>query len=380
MPIKNLRTGVPVIGHVKIGQPGEPRQDKKLAAPEKWDHVELTTTARDKKGRLVTDEALMRKLLAAENAEQITTCGGCDRSRALGFPDGLPTRIPVQILYDDLELTLPHRLAAYRGRTAWCVGDGEKAQRRPVIANGEDGVVFGAAVDHDGPCGDDRCDIFKAGKCKPHGRFRFMLGIQESTGGCYEFRTTSWNSLANLVESLKLIQSVTGGLLQGLPLFFEVGRQTVQPKSGAPPNVQTIARVIFPGNPRALLEAARDTLQIRAPLLREIKALEASIDRDWEEEAAEDVEAIVREFQPEAAGEKTQVAGEGEAPAETAAEPAKPPPPKREAPVRAAKPAAARPALRPAPEPEDVEPIQRTAAPAAAAADEPAASWADGAF
>jgi len=290
MAIKTLRTGLPTIGYLKIGQPGMPRDDGKQAAPEKFDHVEVTLTARDQHGRLVPDEKLLRRLV--EN-KQITLCGGCARSKAIGFPDGLPTRIPIQILYNDLELTFPHRLAWYRGRSAFCTGDGESAQRLTIKEqrNGKD--VFGPAAPHS-PCG-DACLDFQQRRCKPHGRFRFMLGIQETLGGCYEFRTTSWNSIANVFESLRMIQTATGGILEWIPLFFEVTRQTVQPKDGAPANVATIALVVFAGTPQQLLGAVRETLQIKAPVIREIRQLEAQIERGWNE-SEEEIAAVVREF------------------------------------------------------------------------------------
>lgn len=294
MSIKTLRTGLPTIGYLKIGQPGMPRSDGKQSAPEKFDHVEVTRTERDQNGRLVPDEGLLRRLV---EHEQITLCGGCARSKALGFPDGLPTRIPIQILYNDLELTFPHRLAWYRGRTAYCVGDGETAQRLSVKgqSNGKD--VFGPAKPH-APCG-DACPEFMSRRCKPHGRFRFMLGVQESLGGCYEFRTTSWNSIANVLESLRMIQAATGGILEWIPLFFEVTRQTVQPKDGAPANVATIARVVFPGTPQKLLAAVKETLALKAPVIREIRQLEAQIERGWVE-TPEEVAAVVAEFGSEA--------------------------------------------------------------------------------
>jgi hypothetical protein len=294
--IKGLGSGLPNIGYAKIGI-GTPKDDKKTrGAPIKFDHIELTGRERDRAGRLIPDLDIMRELV---EHEAITTCGGCDRSKELGFKDGLPTRIPIRLPYADLELNVSTRMAMYRGGTAFCTGDLETAQRLEVQGEGTAKPRFGAPQPH-GPCGPG-CPDFEATptRCKPNTRFQFILGIQKCVGACYEFRTTSWNSTRNLVNSLRWIETETGGFLKGVPLFFEVSRQTVQPKSGGAATTAFVARVSFPGTTDQLVEAALENLKIRAPIMREIRRLEASIERgDWTESEVE-AAAIEAEFYPD---------------------------------------------------------------------------------
>lgn len=293
MAIKILRTGLPVIGYAKIGMASEKDSPLK-GSPMRWDHIELTGIERDEHGRLLPNIPLMRELVA----RGAKTCGGCPRSNALGFPKGLPTQLGIYLAYNDLELNFPSRLAWFKGRTAFCTGDGEKAMRRKVIRTeraGDRNVdVFGEEAPHPG-CGWS-CPDLLARRCKPHGKLRFILSIQENVGGCFEFRTTSLNSIPNITEGLEMIRAATGGVLQWIPLLFEVAPQTVQPREGGRASVAYIARVTFPGSPQKLLEQVHAHLQVRAPMVAQIRKLEASLkDTTWSE-TPEEIADIVSEF------------------------------------------------------------------------------------
>lgn len=292
--IEILSRGLPVIGYVKIGQASE-KASKLKGAPMKFDHLEVTGRQRDPEGRLFLDPFATADLIAKGAA----TCGGCERARELAkiydeplFEKGLPTQLPILLPYDELELNLPNRLAYYKGRTAYCTGDGIQAQRIPLD---EKGGPAGPAAPF-GPCG-SACPDFQARRCKPHAKLRFVLGTQENVGGCYEFVTTSWNSLRNLVESLRLIQTMTRGKLAWVPLRFEIGPQTVQPRSGGPTNTAWIARVTFPGTPRELLASVREHLAVEAPMHAEIRRLEAVArgESQWTE-TPEEIELHRQEF------------------------------------------------------------------------------------
>ena len=308
MAIKILRKGLPVIGYAKIGE-ASLKTSKLKGAPCKWDHLELTGTVRDRDGRLIPDLELMRAVLEAG----APTCGGCERAKELGFQAGLPTRIGIYLPYDDPELVFPHRLAYYRGRTAYCVGDGETAERRVVKEIVEKGgkqlPVFGELKPH-GPCGGE-CPDFVSRRCKPNGKLRFVLGIQQSVGGVCEFRTTSWNSIANLHEGLEEIRRVTGGVLQWIPLYLDLSAQTVQPADGSAASKAYIVRLTAPGGPQALLTAASEMLRLRAPVIAEVRQLEAQISAGeaWAE-TPEEAEAVEAEFYAEGHGEGDELSEE----------------------------------------------------------------------
>jgi len=381
--IKDLRIGLPVIGYAKIGTKGDPNSRTK-GSPVKFDHIELTGRERDSIGRLVPDLPLMRQLLESPG---ISTCGGCARSKELGFEGGLPTRLPIYLPYRTAELNLPSRWAMYRGRTAFCVGEGERegepvvpAQRLEVLQEAADGnpPKFGKPKPF-GPCNWD-CPDRLARRCKPNTRLLFVLANQQNVGGCYEFRTTSQNSYSNLIGSLKMMEAATNGMLQWIALYFEISPQTVQPADGGRASIAYIARVICPGTIEKLLESVRDTLQVRAPLLREIRQLEAGIEQGiaWPETREEAAE-IVAEFYPEEEGVATKPEGP---PNHEIREGEQPPQLQR---LRQAGSRASAPATRQA-EPEDAELVNEPAsqappATAPAKTTKPTqASWADQAF
>lgn len=313
MAIKGLREGLPVYGRAKIGEPN-PAQAGKMAPPTKYDHIELTTTNRDEQGRLEVDVDLMQTLIQ----QGARTCGGCPRSKLIleltgleEFEHGLPVELEIGLPFDDIELCFPNRLAYYRGRTVFCHGDMQSAQRATVLRsetkNGKTVQILGPmelwAWGESGdptvaarPCGPG-CPDFDGDppRCKPAARLRFILQAQQSVGGCYEFRTTSWNSIANIQQSLEMVKRITGGTLAWIPLTFSVGYQTVQPRSGKPASKQLIARIGFKGGPQQLLETVHRQLAIRAPMLDEVRKLEATISRTWEL-SPEEVEEFRAEF------------------------------------------------------------------------------------
>src|ERR1035437_734373 len=112
--INGLGSRLPVRGHIKIGKKGQLRKNDKgveWQQPEKVDHFIITTLERDENNNFRRDTAL-HKLYGDK-----------------------PTELPVQLIYNDLELNFQDHLAAYHGKTRWCYGNRENAFR--LKDNGE---------------------------------------------------------------------------------------------------------------------------------------------------------------------------------------------------------------------------------------------------
>jgi hypothetical protein len=302
MAIKILRQGLPTLGYLKIGA-NYPKDSKQKGAPYKFDHIEITGRERDKDDNLVPDVELMRKMLAEKGVQ---TCGGCARSKTLGFPGGLPTKVGIFLAHDDLDLAFPNQLAWYSGRTNVCRGDGETAQRREPgpkkKVKGKMIQTWGDFAPHE-PCG-PTCPQFQDRKCKPNAKLKFSLVADMRIGGTLEFKTTSWGSIANIEASLQQIRQETGGMLTWIPMYFEVVEESVQPKDQTAPLKAQIARV-YPavaGGPQELRAIAAELIASRSGLLREQRRLESGMDRTkiWDE-PAEEIEHIVKEFYPTSA-------------------------------------------------------------------------------
>lgn len=187
--IQNLLPGLPERGKIKIGVKGREVTSKRGNAfqpPQKLDHFVVTTLERGPDGNFVRDEAIHAKL------------------------GDKPTRIPILLLYNDIELNFQSRYACFQGRKVWCSGDGDKAHRLNRDGKGT-GLV-------DCTCERIEWDYPGQDKCKFNGTLSMMIQGAGGLGGVWKFRTTSVNSVRNLTGSMQLIKAASGGLLAGLPL------------------------------------------------------------------------------------------------------------------------------------------------------------------
>jgi hypothetical protein len=304
--IKRSRRGLPVIGFIKIGQPTS-KKSARRGAPEKFDHLELTTTARDSTGRLEPNVEAIDALLE----QGVTTCGGCERSGILAkhykrptYKNGLPTQARVFLPYDDLSLTCPNDLFYFRGSTVYCKGDMVAASRREVLSesvvDGQKRVEFGDFFAHQ-PCG-SQCPDFVSRRCKPYGKLKCILTCQENVGGCYEFRTTSWTTIGNVLDGLEFIQDITGGVLRWVPLRLDLVQTTVTVKQTGIKSKPWVLQVTYPEGPQKLREHVARMLEVEAPMMSSIKQLEATLvgERQFEELSEPvEVQAIKREWHPD---------------------------------------------------------------------------------
>ncbi len=247
--IKGIVPGLPEIGKIKIGMKGEvtkSRGGKTFQLPQKVDHFIITTLERGADGNFLRDEAIHQNLGAK------------------------PKSIEVSLLYDDPALNFTCRWACFTGTQLWCTGDGEYAYRKQQ----DDGLsLLRCPCERNQPDFDD--DQYR---CKPSGVLSVILNDMQVVGGVYKFRTTSYNSVINLMSSLALIQRITGGVLAGIPL-----NMTVRPKTVIIPKTQKKMTVYVVG-----LEY-RGTIQ----QLSEV-GYKAALENATHRARIEDIEAIAK--------------------------------------------------------------------------------------
>jgi hypothetical protein len=206
--IKNLTPRPAEKGRIKIGGLGDERKKKDGSGtymlPVKYDHFEIVTMQRDAAGRFIKDSALMDRLMQAQNVQKLL-------------------EIPIRLLFDDPDLNFFTRYAAYSGKSIWCSGDGEEAQRI-----GKDGKFSPVQC----PC--EHLEATYAGqiKCKPLGNLRCLIEGVDRVGGIWSFRTTSWNTVNAILSSMALIRTITGGPLAGIPLKMVLAPKTVNTPDG----------------------------------------------------------------------------------------------------------------------------------------------------
>jgi hypothetical protein len=268
--IKGLVPALPERGKIKIGYKGrviKSRLGNKFQPPEKLDHFLITTTERDSTDNFKKDAEIHKRL-----GEK-------------------PTEIPVRLLYDDPTLNFPTRYACFRGRTLWCSGDGERASR---LAN--DGTY------HDIQCPCPRKDPGYAGpdKCKMNGALSVMIDGAGGLGGVWKFRTTSYNSIVNILSAMALLRSVTGGALANIPLILRVGPKQGTKPDGSPVTIFMVS-LEYPGDADSLQQRAL----ARSQSMMNIASIEAEARRMLSLSppsiplAGDTVSDVVEEFYPE---------------------------------------------------------------------------------
>lgn len=241
------------VGKVKAGRLGPPRPSKSGGAfrpPEKLDHFLVTTLHRDDGGQLVEDAALMASL--AEHA---------DADRKL-------RRLPITVLSNVVSEVMTARYAAYNGKRAEAVSDGETLTEYADRPGGA-WLPQPRTLPHT-PETTARWPALKLAAT-----LNVMINSPAARlGGVYKFRTTSRITGEQLFGSLTELQRLTGGVLRGLPL-----RLVIRPLSVAPqgkPTVVYVVHVEFSGDDlRKLPEMAVAQLRGEVARVREIRALES---------------------------------------------------------------------------------------------------------
>jgi recombination directionality factor gp3-like protein len=282
------------IGHLKLGGKEEQaRTSQKGAAwhaPVKFESWVITTRRRDGVN-LNPDDALM-EALERYNA------------KSPDHEQGKPRRIPIFLPYNEADLNFYTGLALYAGRKRVCWNDkGGNVATRIVDDRKQ------PCAPREVPC---PCPLLehldgKPAACKWHGALRVMLRLPgASMGGFFTFRTTSKNSIRNIMGGMARFQHETGGILAGLPLELVCDSQTVKTPDEKDMNAM-IVRLDYPGDPEQFL---KETVEVRQRYIerREIlgklglqeKRLLISFQSDDEDQNAADIND---EFQPETTGQ-----------------------------------------------------------------------------
>ena len=287
MPVKGLMPALLEVGKIKIGMKGEEREKQgggTYRLPVKLDHFRITTNERDEDGDFIVDEALTNSLVALAN-------DGVDPSAKVDKSGNL-VRIPVRLLYDDIDLNFPTRYASYVGGKCSCSGDGEKAITR-------DG--------RETPCPCPRLDqgYKEPDKCKVNGTLSCIVAGAESIGGCHKLRTTSKNTAMSILGSLAVIKAATGGILAFLPLSLVVQPKTTTiPGEGGTTTVYIVS-VVYSGTISKLQRQALEMAQSKAAYRLNMEGIESEARLMLEQTTTSEEEEkdIQEEFYPAAGGE-----------------------------------------------------------------------------
>ncbi len=253
--IKGLTLSYPELGKIKIGQLGQERtsQDgRKYRLPQKLDHFRVTLRVRASDGQFALDEDV-HKVFGPE-----------------------PRELPVRLIYDDPTLNCPSQLNCYEGSRRWCHGDGERALRL-------DGQ--GIYRERSCPCAlltspEDASENKGKGKnqiirCKPYGVLRVQLPTKQESIGVYGFRTTSSETISNILGVQASVLMHTGGVLGGIPLRLRIYPATDNTPGGASSSWK-VTLDLPSGGWAEVDEAAKRLVQARLTTRYDMKAIEAA--------------------------------------------------------------------------------------------------------
>ncbi len=231
------------IGHIKIGGKGEIRKAKSgkdYRLPVKYDHFIVTTTEKGSDDNYIIDGEIMRQL-------------GKE-----------PKEIPILLIFDDIDMNFYTSFQLYKGSKLQCKGDGERAtwygeNKEEKSIKCDPSVCKYAQPDEKG-----------ATKCKISGILSCMLKAASDLGAVYRFRTHSWNSVSNILASLRFIADNTGGVLMGLPLKMKMLKKSTQEHG----NVNTVTIVLDGIEMRQMRDLALSEYKNRKMLKINMKEIE----------------------------------------------------------------------------------------------------------
>lgn len=263
--IPDIAPALAEIGKIKIGFLGDKRTKSGRRLPEKMDHFEIGTLIKDEEGRVEIDKKMTESL-------------GGDK-----------TEIDISLCYDTPALNFPTFYAAFTQSKLACMGNSHVAWQRQ-----EDGERKEIVCDR------KQCVLAKAKKCKPYGRLSVILTNANRIGGTFIFRTTSWNSIRNIISAMAFIKNQTGGILAGLPLKLKLREASTVPNGLGHKVTIYVANLEYAGTMEQLKKDAKEELKRRKLLGLDIKILEqlqrGGIEEHVREEEEKDAEEISGEF------------------------------------------------------------------------------------
>jgi len=305
MTIKGLQTRMAILGHIKIG--GKKmitnKHGREVAVPEKYDHFVVTTTDQDEMGYL-RDDALMQKLMddqlnmeIAEHTERIYDEAGnlvqtiqTVPTEELKLRNPTLKRILIALPFDDPEKNLVTSLALYDRDGCRCRGDGESA----------DYVSPSTGEFHKVPC---PCNMFlsklgpdddpnarpphqftadstiqnsmsKGVYCKANGNLRVMIAKAKTLGGIHQFRTTSLNSITQLMAAMHQVSEITGGILSAIPMLLEIYSKKVSTGPNKPPRTVFVVTMTHRAAINDFLREVAQQTALRESMRKQIAAKE----------------------------------------------------------------------------------------------------------
>ena len=142
-----------------------------------------------------------------------------------------PKTLDIILVGNDIDKIFPQFYKRHGKTGLMCKGDGEVAH----AIDPKTGEIV------EGPCKGPECKFAKENKCGPVGSLYVILYKVKGVG-VWQLDTGSVNSIIQLNSSLKMIASLTGGRLSGIPMKLIIKPMDVEIKDG---NGQRTKKTIY---------------------------------------------------------------------------------------------------------------------------------------
>ena len=276
---------------------------REVTVPEKYDHFVVTTTEQGELGYL-QDDSLTQKLMADQLSMDIAECteriydeaGNLVKTIQTATNEELalknPTlkRILVALPFDDPEKNLVTSLALYDSDGCRCRGDAESAD----YVNSKTGEIvkvncpcnmFLASLGPDDDPNqrpnhqfiDDtaiQAAQHKSVNCKANGNLRVMIAKAKTLGGIHQFRTTSLNSITQLMAAMHQVSEITGGILSAIPMLLEIYSKKVSTGPNKPPRTVFVVTLTHRAAINDFLREVAEQTALRESMRKQIAAKE----------------------------------------------------------------------------------------------------------
>jgi hypothetical protein len=221
-----------------------------------------------------------------------------------------PTTLRIRLLYPTWQENLISFLGAYSGSEWTCRGNGLEAidvKRGEVPCPCPRLKQFAGVYEGPPPNDAKRPGETFLLPCKPHGQLNMLLEDAEVFGGFHVFKTTSYESISNLMKALQIFEQMFGRL-DGLPLELRVMAATKSYGEGT--TTQPIVTIVLPASMNTARQVAADAAAESRKYLPAGRGLDAEEYR----------EAVVTEMEQEAQSYAGEFIPESQVDAEELAE------------------------------------------------------------
>ena len=287
----------PILGFIKIG--GKADQHRLSRAGRPW--VPPIRFLNPPRFEVVTREKVIKEVQGTgkekEKTFKLDMGYKKDEEFHTRIGDEQPTRLKIRLIYPEAAKNLIAFLGAHSGKRWECRGNGKTAidEKR-----GECPCPCPRLAQFEGQySGTPPRDGNKLYPCKPHGEFMPILEEAEVFGGFWAFKTTSYESISNVMKTLALLEGIFKRV-DGLPLEMRVQAATKQYKDGQ--TTQPIVQLVL----AAAFDSARQIASKAAAESRKYLPAPGDVDMDeYRKAAIEEIEKAgpdyVEEFIPEVA-------------------------------------------------------------------------------